>query len=93
MSKRPWYVQCLRGCSDLPHVGSHPGTMWIIFMITAGAAAGAERGGVNGAIGGALFMAIGLVPFYLAGAYYRAKDSDRRTATEGSKNGGNGNAD
>jgi len=83
MAKRAWYVQCVRGCCELPHVGGHPGTAWVLFMILACGIAGVERGGVNGFIGGALVGAAFLLPFYLAGSYSRANLSDAREKPQG----------
>jgi hypothetical protein len=68
--------QMIRGCRNLPHVGSHPGTEFLIVFIIIGALAG-TRGGWFGALCGAVFMALFIVPMYLHGAYYRAQDSDR----------------
>lgn len=81
MVKRPWYVQCVRGCKTLPHVGEHPGTAWVFFMILACGIAGIERGGFKGFIGGASLAAFFMLPLYLYGAYDRANISDRRTTT------------
>lgn len=77
MRKRPWYVQCVRGCMTLPHVGGHPGTEWVFFMILACGIAGIERGGWMGFVGGAVLGAAFLLPLYLAGACSRANTSDR----------------
>ena len=68
--------QIFRGCTDLPHVGSHPGTGMLFVFILMGAAAG-SKGGLWGCAGGALLMAVCVVPLYLWGAYSRAQDSDR----------------
>jgi len=86
MRKRPWYVQCMRGCKTLPHVGEHPGTAWVLLMILACGLAGIERGGAKGFIGGALIGALFMLPLYLYGAYDRAKLSDTRTEPEGGNN-------
>lgn len=67
--------QIIRGCGDLPYVGDHPGTIWIIAFIFMGGMAGAS-GGLWGFLGGAVFSAIFFGPLYLYGAYERAKDSD-----------------
>lgn len=75
--------QIIRGCGNLPHVGNHPGTAWVLFFMLMGALAGAEHGSWRGAIGGAVFMALGIAPLYLWGAYDRAKLSDRIVAGSG----------
>jgi uncharacterized membrane protein len=67
--------QVLRGCGDLPGVGPHPGSFYLVAFILMGALAGA-RGHV-GPLAGALIMAAVVVPLYLLGAYERAEESDR----------------
>lgn len=69
--------QIIRGCGTLPHVGDHPGTVFMLAFLMIGALAGAERGGLRGSIGGALAMAVFILPLYLKGAYDSAQDSDR----------------
>jgi Na+(H+)/acetate symporter ActP len=67
----------IRGCGSLPYMGHHPGTvMLFVFTVIAGLA-GVEKGGIIGFFGGAAFMLIGFGPFYLYGAYARAKESDK----------------
>ena len=66
----------IRGCTDLPGVGPHPGTGTLIAFTLMGAAAGA-KGGWAGAVGGGLIALVFTAPFYLIGAYDRAKISER----------------
>lgn len=75
-----WRVirQCIRGTRDLPGVGSHPGTMWVILFPLGGAVAGLEHGITGGIIGVLAFLAL-FGPLYLYGAYERAELSDRFT--------------
>lgn len=68
--------QIVRGCGALPHVGSHPGTGYVLALIGAGAVAGRE-GGWAGALVGAGIVAAFMVPMYLYGAFARAELSDR----------------
>jgi len=68
--------QTLRGCTSLPHVGEHPGTLIMFIFILMGGFAGA-KGGFWGFLGGASFMALFIVPCYLVGAYSRAQYSDQ----------------
>lgn len=67
--------QIARGCTNLPHVGEHPGTAFMLIFIAAGAVAG-EKGGLQGMAAGALVMACCIGPIYLCGAYSRAQMSD-----------------
>lgn len=67
--------QAIRGCTDLPYVGPHPGCDIMIMFIIMGAIAGA-KGGISGVIGGSCIVAIGVLPFFLYGAYDRANLSD-----------------
>jgi hypothetical protein len=67
--------QIYRGCGTLPHVGEHPGTVFLTMLILMGGLAGAKNG-FYGAIGGAVIMGIFNVPVYLYGAYGRAQYSD-----------------
>lgn len=76
------FRQMARGCTDLPHVGEHPGTMMLLCFVVLGALAGRD-GGLPGVLGGAAIMAIGIGPFYLWGAYDRANLSDRLEAEDG----------
>lgn len=64
------FRQTLRGIGTLPHVGEHPGTLVLGMSCVAGVCATANW------VGG-LIMLLVLGPIYLAGAYYRAEDSDR----------------
>ena len=68
--------QMLRGCDDLPHVGSHPGTGLLLVFLVMGAFAG-RHAGIFGILGGVAIMGIVFVPVYLYGAYDRANLSDR----------------
>jgi uncharacterized membrane protein len=61
--------QIYRGCTDLPHVGPHPGTIPCMFFILLG--------GVGGHWFGMVIMAIFILPLYFFGAYCRAEWSDR----------------
>lgn len=66
--------QICRGCGDLPYVGSHPGTFWLIMFIIMGMVAGRRFG--------FLVMTIFCLPIYLYGAYERAEFSDYRNDVE-----------
>ncbi len=73
--------QIIRGCGTLPHVGEHPGTLYVVALIGAGAYAGATRSGsVLGALVGAAIVGVVILPMYLYGAYERARISDRMEA-------------
>lgn len=61
----------VRGCGWLEHCGDHPGTAVLFVFILMGAIA-ASNGGWRGCIGGAGFMAVGIAPLYLWGAYDRS---------------------
>jgi hypothetical protein len=70
----------VRGCTDLPGYGPHPGTkVLLIYMIFAGFA-GTDKGGINGFVGGMLIAMACLGPFYLIGAVSRSRDLDRDQA-------------
>jgi hypothetical protein len=79
------FGQTMRGCGYLPHVGEHPGTLWMIMFILFGGMAGVSRGGMYGMIGGLMFMALFVLPLYLWGAYDRANLSDNITKNEEEK--------
>ena len=69
-------VQTFRGCTDLPHVGKHPGNAMLALFVLMGGVAGIGKGGLVGFIGGAGIMLLGIGPFYLYGAFSRAESSD-----------------
>lgn len=77
----PLIRQTIRGCGTLPHVGEHPGTIYVIAFVGAGIVAGLMKfpNPVIGAIGGGSIAAVVFLPMYLAGAYSRATLSDRLT--------------
>lgn len=76
--------QAARGCTDLPHVGPHPGTGILLFFITIGCAIGIQRGWIQAAVcGGAMLVLFGSM--YLVGAYQRAEHSDQLEAQETQK--------
>lgn len=62
--------QIWHGCGELPYVGPHPGTIWVIVFLFLGLMAGG--------LGGLLIMAAFILPPYFIGAYERAQLSDRR---------------
>jgi hypothetical protein len=68
--------QIVRGCGTLPHVGSHPGTGTVFFLVLMCGLAGASKGSWRGALVGAVFMATFMLPLYFYGAYDRANTSD-----------------
>ena len=70
-------VQIARGCTTLPHVGAHPGTLIFVMFILLAGLAGVKNGGVIGFLGGAFIMVLGMGPFYLYGAYSGAQLSDQ----------------
>lgn len=69
--------QIIRGCGNLPHVGEHPGTWFVLLFAILGSAAGFGDGSWRGALGGAAIMTAFVLPFYLIGAWSRAEESDR----------------
>lgn len=66
----------LRGTRTLPHVGNHPGTYCLLWLIGFGVLAGAKSGGLAGALAGLAVMSLGVGPIYLWGAYDRTRLSD-----------------
>lgn len=68
--------QIYRGCGTLPHVGEHPGTVFLLMFIIMGAFAGV-RGGIWGVLVGAVAMFVFIGPLYFWGAYDRAQLSDK----------------
>ena len=62
----------IRGCFNLPHVGPHPGTVWLVGFVAIGFAVGRWLG--------LLLMLVFLLPLYLYGAHEREKLSDRLEA-------------
>ena len=68
--------QCIRGAGNLPHVGHHPGTLWVLLLIGIGTAQGALSGWAHALFGFAIF-AVSFGAIYFAGAYSRAELSDR----------------
>lgn len=68
--------QCIRGTQNLPGVGEHPGTLWIIVWPLGGAVAGFEHGVTGAAVGVLVFLCL-FGPLYLYGAYERAQLSDQ----------------
>jgi hypothetical protein len=69
------FKQIVRGCTDLPYVGEHPGVSTLIMFIIMGGLAGA-KGGLFGVIGGVSLMLVFVLPIFLYGAYDRANESD-----------------
>lgn len=69
------FKQIIRGCTDLPYVGEHPGVGTLIMFVIMGGFAGA-KGGISGVIGGASLMLVFVLPIFLYGAYDRANESD-----------------
>lgn len=68
--------QTIRGCTDLPYVGEHPGVFTLVMFILAGAFAGSKGGTVLSVISGAALMATFMLPIFLYGAYTGANLSD-----------------
>lgn len=58
--------QTIRGCGTLPHVGSHPGKLFILFLII----------GFLGGLWPGLVFTCFFGTVYLLGAYNRAQASD-----------------
>lgn len=75
-------VTMWRGMGRMPHVGEHPGNALMICLVAIAAVAGGERGGIVGVIFGAAFMAGCIGPFYLKGAYDRARLSEKLSAQD-----------
>lgn len=76
--------QIVRGCTSLPHVGHHPGTAVMLIFALMGALSGWDSG-PYGVVFGAGFMMVCTAPFYLCGAYDRARLSDAIERKESSK--------
>ena len=66
----------IRGMGNLPHYGPHPGTAMLAIMMLACGLAGIERGGLLGFLLGVGWGAVWIGPFYIYGAYDRARGSD-----------------
>lgn len=79
------FRQMIRGCGNLPHVGQHPGTGFVFALVFLGVIAGMEHGLWRGSLVGAAIVAVFVLPCYLAGAYARALESDRISASESSQ--------
>lgn len=69
-------VQMLRGMGNLPHVGSHPGTGFMILLLGMGMTAGLQSGGWKAAVFIGLAVPLSIFPIYAWGAYDRARISD-----------------
>jgi hypothetical protein len=68
--------QIIRGCTNLPYVGEHPGTFVMLMLMFMGGLAGSSKGGTVGALGGMALMVVLMLPLFLWGAYDRANLSD-----------------
>lgn len=77
------FKQTIRGIGTLPHVGEHPGTGMVIFLILITGLAGAQKGGWFGFMVASAFALIVYGPMYLWGAYDRAQTSDRIEKSKG----------
>lgn len=73
--------QIIRGCGTLPHVGEHPGTVLVVFIVVLGVVAGGRGGWLGALLGGVLMLGV-FGPMYLWGAYDRANISDRMSSHE-----------
>ena len=69
-------VQILRGMGNLPHVGSHPGTSFMILLLVMGMTAGFQSGGWKTAVFIGLAVPLSIFPIYAWGAFDRARISD-----------------
>lgn len=79
------FKQMYRGCTTLPHVGDHPGTLvFLMYSFSTGLLC-IENNGVIGFFKGSIIMMILLGPFYLIGAYQRAEYSDELTRKKNEK--------
>jgi hypothetical protein len=65
----------IRGCGDLPHCGSHPGTGFLFAFIILAAIAVSDKGWKASA-SGAVLMASFIAPVYLVGAHDRAVEEE-----------------
>ena len=76
-AKSHWLIRLVlwswQGCFDLPGYGPHPGNGYMIMLIAFGAIAGVN-GGWETSIFGAVISVLIFGPFYIGGAYGRAKD-------------------
>lgn len=75
-------IQALRGMGNLPHVGNHPGTSFMILLLALGATAGFQSGGWKGAAFIGLAVPLSIFPIYAWGAYDRARISDTHDRRE-----------
>lgn len=72
-----FFRQIIRGASDLPGVGPHPGNDMLVIMILVCGLAGAEKGGWSGFFGGAVIGAMFILPLWIHGCISRANICDR----------------
>lgn len=70
----------IRGAGYLPHVGSHPGTGFLLAMILMCAGSGAQRGGLLGFLMGLAFGTLVFFPIYAYGCVDRVDCSERWSA-------------
>lgn len=69
-------IHILRGMGNLPHVGSHPGTGFMLALLAIGIAAGIQSGGWKGALFVGVAVPLSIFPIYAWGAFDRARISD-----------------
>lgn len=77
--------QMARGCTTLPHVGSHPGVPIAFLMVFMGAANGLAYRGIPGAIFFGLGTCAFIFPILLLGAHGRARLSDDKVRRQAAK--------
>lgn len=75
--------QIIRGCGDLPHVGTHPGTGICIMLTIVTGIAASHGESLIGLMAGCVLGAAVYGPMYLYGAYDRANISDSLSRKEG----------
>jgi hypothetical protein len=75
--RRSTFRHAMRGLTNLPHVGPHPGIFYVIFFIFVTGLAGIARGGIIGFIGAIMFGCLMYIPILIAGSIDRSKTSDR----------------
>lgn len=78
MVKQLW-KDVVRGACYLDGYGSHPGTIFLVYMVALGALAGYGDKGYAGAMIGALIMLVTIGPFWCVGCVGRAREYQRTT--------------
>ena len=67
----------MRGLTNLPHIGPHPGIFFVIFFIFLTGLIGGIRGSIIGFTLGCFLACLIYIPLLIAGSIDRSKTSDR----------------